>query len=144
MKIILDTNFLIYCSKKKIDYVNDLSNLINDNYEIVIPKQVINELIRITQYKKKKIPLLKRKPRFKKTTGRDKDAALLTLQIIDKKLKENELKEIFSKGENLDEVILKLANENPSNIVCTLDKEMRKRLRRVILLNKNGRLILTG
>ena len=91
MKIILDTNFIIYCTKKKIDYVEELNDLIIENFEIVISEQVLEELKKITEKKKQNLPLYKRKPKFKKTTGRDKEAALLALKIIDKKLKDKEI-----------------------------------------------------
>ncbi len=142
-KIILDTNFIIYCTKNKIDYVEELSNLTNENFEVIVPVQVIEELNKITLKIKRKIPLLKRTPRFKKTTGKDKEAASLALQIIEKKLGNNEIKKISIIGKNVDEALIILAKENPRNIVCTLDKEMRKKLGRVILLNKEGRFILT-
>jgi len=44
MKIILDTNFLIYCSKEKLDYVEEIGKFINENYELVVPVQVVEEL----------------------------------------------------------------------------------------------------
>lgn len=143
MKIILDTNFIIYCTKKKIDYVEEINNLINENFEIVVSEQVIEELHKVMNKKKTKIPFLKRVPRFKKTTGKDKEAASLALQIIDKKLKSSEIKKVNSEGKTVDEALVNLAQENKKNIVCTLDREMRKKLGRVILINKEGRLILT-
>ena len=33
MKIILDTNFLIYCAKEKLDYVEAIGDLINESSE---------------------------------------------------------------------------------------------------------------
>ena len=44
MKIILDTNFLIYCAKEKLDYVEAIHDLLNEDYELVVPEQVIDEL----------------------------------------------------------------------------------------------------
>lgn len=143
MKIILDTNFIIYCTKKKIDYVEELHNLINENLEIVVSEQVIEELHKVMNKKKTKIPFLKRAPRFKKTTGKDKEAASLALQIIDKKLNGSEIKKVNYEGKTVDEALVNLAQENKKNIVCTLDREMRKKLERVILINKKGELILT-
>ena len=52
------------------------------------------EAKKITEKKKQNLPLYKRKPKFKKTTGRDKEAALLALKIIDKKLKDKEIEKI--------------------------------------------------
>ncbi len=143
MKIILDTNFLIYCMKEKLDYLEEIQNLINDRYELVVPEQVINELIKIKHKKKEKIFLYKKRPKFKKTTGKDKEAADIALQLIDKFVKEGKLKKVTSEGKTVDDVLMNLAKENPKNIVCTLDREMRKKLSRVILLNRNKKLIIT-
>ena len=71
MKIILDTNFLIYCAKDKLDYESEIEKIINDNYELVVPKQVVIELEKIKNKEKEKIPVKKRVLRYKKTTGKD-------------------------------------------------------------------------
>ncbi|MEK6830904.1 MAG: PIN domain-containing protein [Nanoarchaeota archaeon] len=143
MKIILDTNFLVYCAKEKLDYNEEIQNLINEDYELVVPEQVINELIKIKNKKNDKVYLYKRKPKFKKTTGRDKEAASLSLQILDKNINDNKIKKIKSSGKNVDDILISLANENPKNIVCTLDRGIRKKLGRFILINKFKRLVLT-
>ncbi|MAG02479.1 ribonuclease VapC [Candidatus Pacearchaeota archaeon] len=128
MKIILDTNFLIYTAKEKIDYIEELSNLLNEDYQLVVPEKVVKEL---TSLKNDKL---------KKVSGKDKHAADLALKL----LKSNKIKEIKTKGKTVDESIINLSKENKKNIVCTLDREMRKTLGRVILLNKNKQLILTS
>jgi|TARA_B100001971_G_C17924893_1_gene399689 rRNA-processing protein FCF1 len=117
-------------AKEKIDYVDELSNLLNEDYQIVVPKQVINEL---TSLKNDKL---------KKVSGKDKLAADLALKI----LKSNKIQTIQtkkSKNISVDQSIINLAHQDKKNIVCTLDKEMRKILGRVILLNKGNKLILT-
>ncbi len=139
MEIILDTNFLIYCAKEKLDYVEELRRIFNEPYELVVPEQVIQELEKIKNKTKQNIPLKKRKPRYKKTTGKDKLAADLALQL----LKKNKIKTTNPQGKTVDQAIINLAKENPKNIVCTLDREMRKILNRVILINKGKKLMLT-
>jgi len=124
MKIILDTNFLIYCSKEKLDYEEELAELINEPYELVVPEQVLAELEKLKNIAKK---------------GRDKQAASIALQILEKK----GIKKIKAEGESVDEAIINLAKEDSKNIVCTLDREMRHILGRVILLNRKKRFILT-
>ena len=101
MKIILDTNFLIYCAKKKKDYAEEIGNLLNEEYELVVPLQVIEELKRVSKKKKEKIPSEKRTARYKKTTGKDKEAAELALQLLEF----NGVKKIMTKGKNVDEGI---------------------------------------
>jgi len=143
MKIILDTNFLIYCAKNKLDYTEEISILLTEKYELVVPIQVIEELKKITKKTKSKIPLKKRTPRFKKTTGKDKLAADLAIQILEKHIKNKKIKKVDLKGISVDDAIIQLAKKDSKNIVCTLDREMRFILKRVILINKLGRLILT-
>jgi len=127
MKIILDTNFLIYCAKNKLDYAEELDNLLNEDYELVVPQQVIRELELLSEDIKKKI------------SGKDKFAASLALQLLDA----NDVKKIKVKGKTVDEGIINLSKENDKNIVCTLDKEMRDILGRVILINRKKKLMLT-
>jgi rRNA-processing protein FCF1 len=126
MKVILDTNFLIYCIHERIDYVEELAKLLNENYEIVVPLQVVNELEKLKNDK------------FKKVSGKDKIACDLALQL----LKHNNVKEVEVQGDSVDEGIINLAKMNKKNVICTLDRGMRKQLSRVILLNKNKELIL--
>jgi len=127
MKIILDTNFLIYCAREKLDYVEAVRDLLNEKYELVVPKQVIKELEGL------------RDDKLKKVKGEDKDAAGLALQIIGW----NGVEKVDVKGKSVDDAIVKLAKSDAKNIVCTLDKEMRWSLGRVILINKGKRLMLT-
>ena len=127
MKIILDTNFLIYCAKNKLDYAEEISNLINEGFELVVPMQVINELEKLKNDK------------LKKVSGKDKSAIDLALQLLDF----NKVKKVRIKGKNVDEGIINLANEDKKNIVCTLDRKMRHILGRVILISRGQKLILT-
>lgn len=126
INIILDTNFVIYCAKNKLDYVEELSNMINEDYEIIVPLQVINELERL------------RDDKYKKVSGKDKDACTLALKLIEF----NKIKKVNAEGKTVDEAIIDLAKNN-RNIVCTLDKEMRTILQRVILISRGKKLILT-
>jgi rRNA-processing protein FCF1 len=127
MKIILDTNFLIYCAKNKLDYVEKISNLINEGFELVVPMQVINELEKLKNDK------------LKKVSGKDKSAIDLALQLLDF----NKVKKVKIKGKSVDKGIINLVEKDDKNIVATLDKEMRHILGRVILISKGEKLILT-
>jgi len=127
MKIILDTNFLIYCAKEKFDYVEKIGNLINEGYELVVPMQVVVELEKL------------RDDKFKKVSGKDKRASDLALQLLDK----NNVKRVEVQGKIVDDGIISLSKKDKKNIVCTLDREMRHKLPRVILINSGKRLILT-
>ena len=124
MKVILDTNFLIYCAKEKFDYVERINSLLNEDYELVVPYQVVEELKRLKVKAKK---------------GKDKDAADLALKLLEN----NKIKKIEIIGKGVDDAIIKLASGDKKNIVCTLDREMRWKLGRVILINKGRRLMMT-
>lgn len=139
MKVILDTNFLIYCTKEKLDYEEKIEKLLNEKYELVVPLQVINELKKVRDKPKDILPAFKRKTRYKKTTGKDKAAADLALKILEAK----KIKKIDIEGKNVDKAIIKLAREDKKNIVATLDREMRGILGRVILISRGKKLILT-
>jgi len=139
MKVILDTNFLIYCTKEKLDYEEKIEKLLNEKYELVVPLQVINELKKVRDKPKDVLPASKRKTRYKKTTGKDKAAADLALKILEAK----KIKKIDIEGKNVDKAIIKLAKEDKKNIVATLDREMRGILGRVILISRGKKLILT-
>ncbi len=143
MKIILDTNFLIYCAKEKIDYIEKLGNMFHEHFDLVVPQQVIAELKKVMTKKSEKIPFVKRVPRFRKTTGRDKEAASLALQILEKYISESIISIIKAEGKTVDQTLINLAQEDKKNIVCTLDREMRRILGRVVLMNKNKQLILS-
>ena len=47
---ILDTNFILTCVKQKIDFFEDIKLM---GFQIVIPKQVINEIEKVSSSKKK-------------------------------------------------------------------------------------------
>ena len=128
MKIILDTNFLIYCARGKLDYIELIGNLINENYELVVPNQIIEELKRLMIKAKK---------------GRDKEASNLALQILEKNINNNKIKKIYVDGKKVDDILINLSEWDKKNIVCTLDREMRKKLPRVILINRYKKLIVT-
>ena len=97
---------------------SSLKNLLNENYELVVPEQVIKELKSL------------KGDRLKKVSGKDKSATDLALQLLDV----NKIKKIKPVGKDVDQAIINLSKENSKNIVCTLDREMRQTLGRVILI----------
>ncbi|MBS3093043.1 hypothetical protein J4456_00500 [Candidatus Pacearchaeota archaeon] len=142
MKVILDTNFLVYCAKEKIDYMDEIEQLFNEKIDVLVPIQVINELHSITRKKKLRIPLERRSARFKKTTGKDKEAAALAIQMVEKYVFDGKIEKVNTEGKNVDDALLQLA-QREKHIVCTLDRELRGKLGRVILINQYKKLMLT-
>ena len=59
--------FLIYFAKNKLDYVEEIDNMFNENYELVVAEQVVKELMKLKENAKK---------------GKDKQAADLALQLL--------------------------------------------------------------
>jgi rRNA-processing protein FCF1 len=121
IKVILDTNFLIYCAENKIDYVHEITQLMDEGHELVVPQQVENELNE----------LYKKGEKFS-----DRQAAWLALKLI----KANNVQIIRVPGRYADEAIINLMRVG--NIVATLDLELRKRLRnsRVIVIQGKKKL----
>ena len=109
------------------DYIEELSNILNENYEIVVPEQVVEELKKLKGDKMKKV------------SGKDKKAADLALQILEK----NKIRKVKAEGHSVDEAIVNLSKENKKNIVCTLYREVRWKLGRVILISSGRKLMLT-
>jgi rRNA-processing protein FCF1 len=115
IKIILDTNFLVYCAENKIDYSSGIMEIMTEGYELVIPEQVLAELREMAE-KSKKLS--------------DRSAAFLAMKILE----HNAVKTVNAAGRFADEAILNLVRMG--SIVATLDLELRKKLRnsRVIVI----------
>jgi rRNA-processing protein FCF1 len=107
IRVILDTNFLVYCAEQKIDYAVDIQNLINEGYELITAPQVVEELKKIYTTSKK---------------FSDRSAAFLALKILET----NKVKVITSEGKYADDAIFNLVRVG--SVVATLDLELRKRL----------------
>ncbi len=115
IKVILDTNFLVYCAENKVDYATGIMEIMTEGYELVVPEQVIAELKDLAD-KAKKLS--------------DRSAAFLALKLLE----HNNVKMISANGNIADEAILNLVRMG--SIVATLDLELRKKLRnsRVIII----------
>lgn len=111
---LLDTNFILSCIRKKIDFFNDIKFL---GLKIIIPIQVINELENLT---------LKGKLKFR-------EESKLALNI----LKKNSFEKVDLNIKNVDNGIVKLAKEHKDYIIATLDKGIQSKI-------KNNKLIIRG
>jgi len=112
--VILDTNFILSCVRKKIDFFNEINFL---GLKIIIPIQVIKELENLTS---------KGKTKFR-------DEAKLSLAL----LKKNSFEKVDLQIKNVDNGIVKIAKEREDYIIATLDKEIQKKI-------KNNKLIIRG
>lgn len=121
MQIILDTNFVLTCIKQKIAFLEELGELIL-NGEIVVPAQVLIELEKVEKNKELKII--------------DRNAACLGLQLL------NNVKKIKLNKKYVDKGILEYVRDNPEAYVATLDKELKKKLRRIITIRAGKKLAI--
>jgi len=108
IKVILDTNFLVYCAENKIDYASEIMNIMSEGYELAVPAQVVKELEKISKAAEKLS---------------DRNAALLALKL----LKHNNVFVENSFGKYADNAILRMAE---GNIVATHDAELKKKLKK--------------
>jgi len=116
-KVILDTNFILSCLRKKIELFETLENL---NFEVIIPSQVIFELKRLSESKKK---------------GALKEDCKLALKILEKnKFKEENLEKNY-----VDDGLVKFLEKNPEIILGSLDKKLRKKVTNKNLIIRSGK-----
>jgi len=118
IRIILDTNFLVYCAKQKIDYVEEISKLMKSGFELITISLVVIELEKLAKEEKKLL---------------DREAAKMAFKI----LKAGEVKIIPVEGDNADNEIIKLSR---GNIVATLDRELKSKIERSIIIREGKKL----
>jgi hypothetical protein len=118
-KIILDTNFILTCIKQKIDFFEEIKFM---GMEILIPEQVINEL--------KKVANSKKKLHFRKD-------AELSLKLLEKEKNSFKKIDLLKYGKNTDKRLKNFAEKNKNIIVATLDRELKNKI-------KNPKLIIRG
>ena len=112
--VVLDTNFILSCVRKKIDFFNDINF---SGLKIIIPIQVISELENLSETGNLKL----------------REEAKLSLAI----LKKNSFDKVDLKIKNVDNGIVKFTKEHEEYIIATLDKEIQKKI-------KNQKLIIRG
>ena len=113
-QILLDTSFILTSIRNKIDFIEELTF---KGLKILVPKQVLQEITRITESKKKL---------------RFRDEAALALKVLEN----SEFKKIDLKSKNTDNGIVKYS-EDHDVIVATLDRELKRNV-------KGQRLIIRG
>ena len=109
MKALLDTSFILTCVKQKIDFIEELELL---GVSMLIPKEVIVEL---------------------KGLSKTRLEAQTALKILEK----SKFSDIELKTKNVDNGIVKFANENTDILVATLDREIKSK-------TSNKKLIIRG
>ena len=112
--VVLDTNFILSCVKKKIDFFTEIPF---KGLKIIIPIQVLDELRNISSEGK----------------GRFRDDAKIGLKILENK----EFKRIDLHMKNVDNGIVKLASNHKEYVIATLDNGIKNRIR-------NKKLVIRG
>ena len=113
-QILLDTSFILTSIRNKIDFIEELTF---KGLKILVPKQVLQEITRITKSKKKL---------------RFRDEAALALKVLEN----SEFKKIDLKSKNTDNGIVKYSKDHDV-IIATLDRELKRNV-------KGQRLIIRG
>ncbi|MFH1608324.1 MAG: PIN domain-containing protein [archaeon] len=98
-QVILDTNFILTCIKQKIDFFEQIPSR---GIQIIIPKQVINEI------------------RNLKNPNTE-----FSLKLLEK----NKFKKIDIGKGHVDKRIILYANKHPNTIIATLDKEIKNKVK---------------
>ena len=111
--ILLDTNFIIACVNQKIDFLEGIKRLFY-LYDIIIPKQVMSELRKISDDDSAK--------------REDREGAMVALEILKSK-RINGIKFPDLKEENTDKAIIDFAEANKNSVIATLDKELKESLK---------------
>ncbi|MCX6708224.1 MAG: hypothetical protein NTW67_01045 [Candidatus Woesearchaeota archaeon] len=123
--ILLDTNFLVECAKNRIDIHEELRRILDFSFEVAILDRTMEELDEIIARGKK-----------------EGQAAKLAKMILMTK----RVTVIPTEGGHTDNLLLDKADEN--NIIATMDKELKQRLKRkkqdVVIMRGKNRLTVIG
>lgn len=114
-KVVLDTNFILYCIANKVDFHEEL---LMKGHAVLIPKEVIEEIKRLRDSSK---------------ALKFRDQAELALKLI----ASQEYEEISTPGKYVDKGLKKYCDEHPKVVLATMDKELKKSV-------KNQKMVLRG
>lgn len=110
MIVFIDTNFWLIFYLQKIDLFSELERLLI-KFKVVVSQGVIKELKSIQ----------------KRSKGKEGTAAKIALELIEKREVE-----VINDESEVDDFILKIAQKSNKNlVVCTNDKELRRKLRKL-------------
>ena len=116
MIVALDTNFLVYCAKQKIDFLSEIGRLCSEKTSIIVPELAIQELENLSEM-----------------NSEDGKYALLALQLAKGYITKGRIAVEFIRAETADDALLNLDKKN--NAIATLDLGLRRRI-------KNARIIV--
>lgn len=115
MEILLDTNFVITCTKQKIDFFNLTSQIVEEPLDWLIPDKVITEVKKLSEERSNKI--------------KDRQSALLFLDLLESYVsRKEEIKIIHLTKPIVDDAIVDYCDKNPWVVLATLDKKLKSRV----------------
>ncbi len=112
--VVLDTNFILSCIRKKIDFVDKIKMM---GLKIFVPVEVKEELASL----------------MKNSMRKTQEEAKIANSLLNK----NQFQEVNLNTKNVDNGIVILAQEHPEYIIATLDRGIQERI-------KNYKLIIRG
>ena len=130
IKIILDTNFLVYCAKQKIDYLREIFEIIGGKIELIALSSGVSELEKLAE-KARKL--------------KDKESAELALKILKVHVKNKKIK-IKKTDKNPDSAIKELAEKEKEIIIATADRKLKQAIKgkaRILSIRAGKKLELT-
>lgn len=107
-KVVLDTNFILTCTKQKIDFFDEIRL---KGMDILIPEEVFGEIKKIRDFGKKL---------------HFRENAKLALKILEK----GEFKKIRLETTDVDNGLVNFATKNRDVIIATLDRELKKKIKK--------------
>ena len=114
-QVLLDTNFIISCARQKIDFLHEIPLM---GLEILIPKQVFDELKQLSKSKE---------------GANIREDADLALKLLNR----NKFTLMKLRRNNVDAGIVEFANDNKDVIIATLDKELKNKI-------QNKKMVIKG
>jgi len=114
-KVLLDTNFILYCIANKVDFHEEL---LMKGHRVLISKEVVEEIKRLRDGSK---------------ALRFKEQANLALKLI----ASQDYEEVSTPGKYVDKGIKKYCEENPQVVLATNDKALKKSV-------SNRKMVLRG
>ena len=120
MEVLLDTNFIISCILKRIDFISQLEE---KGFKIVVPKEVIEELKDL---------------RFRKGQSHEERIAI---DAAFEMFQHNKLKKMGLGGRSIDEALIKKGKEGI--YIATLDNLIKKQVpNKIVIHSATGKIIV--
>ena len=126
VRVILDTNILMAVGQLRVDIFSELEKTCDFSYTLAVLDKNLEELQKICL--------------DKESSGKDKLAGKLALQIVEKKIAEKKI-ELIKTGKGATDDIL-VQRSKTGDLIVTVDKELKQRLKHYITIRGEKRLVV--